>query len=63
MSVAVGHDEDLHIPRENCPALPFVEADYGWFAGQMPLIRRVFAAALRLNRERIIQAKWRRILM
>jgi hypothetical protein len=41
MSVVVGHGEELHITRENCPAAPFVVADYGWLAGQMPLIRRV----------------------
>jgi hypothetical protein len=41
MSAVVGHGEELHIPWENCPAVPFVVADYGWLAVQMPLICRV----------------------
>jgi hypothetical protein len=41
MSAVVGHGEALLIPRENCPAVPFVTADYGWLAVEMPLIRGV----------------------
>jgi hypothetical protein len=46
MSVVVGDGEELYIPRENCPAAPFVVADYVWLAGQMPLIRRVSSLLL-----------------
>jgi hypothetical protein len=46
MSVVVGHGEELNIPRKNCPAAPFVVADYGWLAGQMLLIRRVSSLLL-----------------
>jgi hypothetical protein len=46
VSVVVDHGEELHIPQENCPAAPFVVADYGWLAGQIPLIRRVSSLLL-----------------
>ena len=46
MSVVVGHGEGLHIPRENCPAVPLVAVYYGWLVGQMPLIRRVSSLLL-----------------
>jgi hypothetical protein len=40
MSAVAGHGEELHIPRENCPAVPFAVAGYGWLAVQMPLVCR-----------------------
>jgi len=46
MSLVVGLGEELHIPRENCLAAPFVVADYTWLAGQIPLIRRVSSLLL-----------------
>jgi len=41
MSAVVSHGDELLIPRENCPAVPFVVVHYGWLAVQMPLTRRV----------------------
>jgi hypothetical protein len=46
MSEVVSHGEELHNPWQNCPAAPYVVADYGWLAGHMPLIRRVFSLLL-----------------
>jgi hypothetical protein len=46
MSEVVGHGEELHIPWEKCPAAPFVVADNGCVAVQMPLIRRVSSLLL-----------------
>jgi hypothetical protein len=41
MPAVFGRGEELHISRENCHAVPFSVADYGWRAFQMPLIRRI----------------------
>jgi len=46
MSAVVGHGEELHIPRENCHAVPFVVDSYGWRAVRMPLVLQVSSLLL-----------------
>jgi hypothetical protein len=46
MSVVVGHGDEILIPLKTCTAAPVIVPDYGYLAGQMPLIRQVFSLLL-----------------